>query len=137
MSACPRCGADLPLYANTCAACGARPGILPSNERDPQPGRPGRAGNRVVGLVRLGLLLVAGAAVALALLSNSELVGPRLAPVVGTLLQAGGLMLQAAAEQLARRSRIPLSGSAPDLGRLLVLLLVAGGLVWFLRTRTR
>jgi hypothetical protein len=110
--------------------------VLPSNEHAPHLQRRGDRGPRLVGLLRLALVLaVLLAAIALGA-QHAETLAPGLQPLLATLAQGGRLALQAAVEQLARRSRMPVSTTV-DLGRLLVLAVFVSGLFWFARSRMR
>jgi hypothetical protein len=87
-------------------------------------------------LLRLAIVLaVLATALALAVQHADTLV-PGTQPLLATLAQGGRLALQAAIEQLARRSRMPVSGSV-DFGRVLVLVVFVSGLFWFARSRMR
>jgi hypothetical protein len=90
----------------------------------------------VVGLFRLAVVLaVLASAIALAL-QHADTLMPGLQPLLATLAQGGRLALQAAIEQLARRSRMPVSSSV-DFGRVMVLIVFVSGLFWFARSRMR
>ena len=110
--------------------------MLPSNEHAPHLQRRSDRGARLVGLLRLAVVLAA-LAVAVALAAqHADTLAPGMQPILASLAQGGRLALQAAVEQLARRSRMPVSTSV-DLGRLLVLVVFVSGLFWFARSRMR
>jgi len=110
--------------------------VLPSNEHAPHLRRRGDRGPRIVGLLRLALVL-AGLGMAIALAAqHADTLAPGVQPLLASLGEGGKLALQAAVEQLARRSRMPVSTSV-DLGRLLVLAVFVSGLFWFARSRMR
>jgi hypothetical protein len=110
--------------------------VLPSNEHAPHLQRRSNRGPRLVGLLRLAMLLAALAVSFTLVAQHAETLAPRVQPLLATLAQAGRLALQAAVEQLARRSRMPVSASI-DFGRLLVLVVFVSGLFWFARSRMR
>ncbi len=111
--------------------------MLPSNEHAPHLQRRSDRGPRLVGLLRLALVLAAARrAPSLLAAQHADTLAPGMQPLLATLAQGGKLALQAAVEQLARRSRMPVSTSV-DLGRLLVLAVFVSGLFWFARSRMR
>jgi hypothetical protein len=121
-----------------------RPGHLPSNvetlrAEEARRGAPGRRNLRPLLLVLvLGLVLtVVWAAVA----SASEVGGQ---PILGAVGHGAQMVVQAAETQIARRSRLPGPGDPESeqwkqsgATRLLVVAVLAGGLILFVRTRLR
>jgi hypothetical protein len=137
MSRCARCGADVARGRKTCPRCGLRAGVLPSNEADPRLRRRRVTQGQLVGWLRLAIVLAITAGVVALMLQHQGVVASGVRPALDSLAQTGLLLLQAAAQQVALRSRTPAVAGAVDIGRLAVLVVFVSGLFWFARTRMR
>jgi hypothetical protein len=87
-------------------------------------------------LLRLAVVLAVLALAMMLAAPHADTLVPGTQPLLATLEQGGRLALQAAIEQLARRSRMPVSSSV-DFGRVMVLVVLVSGLFWFARSRLR
>jgi hypothetical protein len=137
MRRCSRCRADVPLGRKTCPGCGLRAGVLPSNEADPRLRRRRVAPGQVAGRLRLAVVLVVASGLAVLLLQHPDVLDGGLRSVLDGAARTGTLLLQAAAQQVAARSRTPAAAGGVDVGRLVVLAVFVGGLYWLARTRLR
>jgi hypothetical protein len=145
-SRCAGCGAALNVpRARACGACGLRVGDLPSNVAELRAREAHvRRTHRGLNLRPLLLVLVLGVLLSLGWAVGASASDAGIQPTLAAVGHGAQMVAQAAETQIARRSRLPGPGDPGSdqwkqsgFTRLLVVAVLAGGLVLFVRTRLR
>jgi hypothetical protein len=143
--ACAGCGSALSdPRQRACGVCGLRVGDLPSNVDELRAQENARRSWRRGSVRPILRVLVLGLMLTLAIGAGSAASQPEAQPVLVTIGHTAQMVAQAAESQIARRSRLPGPGDPESeqwkrsaVPQLLVVAVLAGGLILFVRTRMR